>query len=263
MANSKSIIGMVHVDALPGTPKNIRPLSDVVQRAADEAVALAEAGFDALILENMHDRPYLLREVGPEIVASMTAAATAVRAAVILPMGIQVLAGANRHALAVAQAAGACFIRAEGFVFAHVADEGLMQKADAADLLRYRNHIGAEHIDVMADIKKKHSSHAITSDIDLAETAQAAEFFGAGGVVVTGSATGQPTDPRDVARVKSAVSIPVLVGSGITDDNLADYWAAADAFIVGSSIKEDGLWSNPIDDARVALLMTQVKELRR
>lgn len=260
---SKSIIGMVHVGALPGTPKNNRPLSDVVQLAVDEAVALAEAGFDAIILENMHDRPYLLREVGPEIVAGMTAAAVAVRAAVILPIGVQVLAGANRHALAVAQAGGAGFIRAEGFVFAHVADEGLMQTADAADLLRYRKHIGAEHIEVMADIKKKHSSHAITSDVDLEATAKAAEFFGAGGVVVTGSATGQPADAEEVARVKSVVSVPVLVGSGITHENLGAYWASADAFIVGSSIKKDGLWSNPLDHARVARLMTQVKKLRR
>src|SRR6185295_17642379 len=110
-----------------------------------------------------------------------------------LPLGVQVLAGANKEALAVAHAAGCQFIRAEGFVFAHVADEGLMPEADAGSLLRYRRAIGAEHIAVLADIKKKHSSHAITADVDLAETAKAAEFFGAEGVVVTGTATGEPT----------------------------------------------------------------------
>lgn len=50
---------------------------------------------------------------------------------------------------------GLDFIRAEGFVFAHVADEGLLN-AGAGDLLRYRKQIGAEHVQIFTDIKKKH-----------------------------------------------------------------------------------------------------------
>jgi len=64
--------------------------------------------------------------------------------------------GANKDALAVAMASGAQFIRAEGFVFSHVADEGWMDSC-AAELLRYRRAIGAEDILVFTDIKKKHS----------------------------------------------------------------------------------------------------------
>src|SRR5690606_22936151 len=100
----------------------------------------------------------------------------AVRDAVACPLGIQILAGANRAALAVAHAAGLQFIRAEGFVFASVADEGLLDEADAGPLLRYRKMIGAEHVAIFADIKKKHSSHAITADVDVSETTKAAEF---------------------------------------------------------------------------------------
>ena len=122
-----------------------------------------------------------------------------VRRAVPLPLGVQVLAAANREALAVALACGAAFVRVEGFVFAHVADEGLME-ADAGALLRYRTAIGAEQIRVFADIKKKHSSHAITADVDVAETARAAEFALADGVIVTGAATGQPADARRRSR---------------------------------------------------------------
>jgi predicted TIM-barrel enzyme len=66
----------------------------------------------------------LRQRVGPEIVSGMAAVVNAVRAAVDVPLGVQILAGANREALAVALAAGAAFIRAENFVFAHVADEG-------------------------------------------------------------------------------------------------------------------------------------------
>lgn len=246
----KALIGMVHVRALPGTPHHELPLDTIVTKAVEEAVALERVGFDAVILENMHDRPYCLRDVGPEIVAGMSAAACAVRRAVQCPIGIQVLAGANRAALAVAQASGAAFVRAEGFVFAHVADEGVMAEADAASLLRYRRAIGADHIAVVADIKKKHSAHAITADVDLVETAKAAAFFGADAVIVTGTATGAPARVADVRETADAVEIPVLVGSGVTPNNLVEYRAHADGIIVGSSLKHGGLWSNELDATR-------------
>ena len=101
---------------------------------------------------------------------------------------MQVLAGANIEAMAVAQAAGLDFIRAEGFAFAHVADEGFIQSS-AAELLRYRRHIGAENVQVWTDIKKKHSSHAITADVDIGETAHAVEFMRGDAVIVTGMVT--------------------------------------------------------------------------
>ncbi len=253
---------MVHVRALPGTPCQTLPVSEIVQTAAEEAHILANAGCDVLIIENMHDRPYLMREVGPEIVACMTAAGVAVRQAADIPLGIQVLAGANCAALAVAQACGASFVRAEGFVFAHVADEGLMNTADAGTLLRYRKQIGAEHVAIWADVKKKHASHAITADVGLAETARAAEFFGADGIVVTGKATALPADIDDVRVVKEAVGVPVAIGSGLTSDNLECYWPFADAFIIGSYIKREGKWSNSIDPRRLTEFMNCAKRLR-
>jgi hypothetical protein len=141
----------------------------------------------------------------------------------------------------------------EGFVFAHVADEGVIESS-AGELLRYRRAIGATGVRVFADIKKKHSAHAITADVDLAETARAAEFFLADGVIVSGAATGRPTDPAEVCAVSRAVRIPTLVGSGITPENVASF-DAADALIVGSSVKEDGLWSNRLDETRARALV--------
>ena len=164
--------------------------------------------------------------------------------------------------MAVAQAAGDDFVRVEGFVFAQVADEGLMPEADAGSLLRYRRQIGADRIAVLADIKKKHASHRITADVNLAETARAAQFFGADGLVVTGVATGRATSADDVKQVVEAVQVPVAVGSGLTSENLEDYWPHAAMFIVGSSIKRDGLWSNPVDPARLDSFMHAVGRLR-
>ncbi len=255
----RALIGMVHVGALPGTPSNAQPLSRICRVAEKEAAVLRDAGFNGIMLENMHDRPYLKRKVGPEIVASMAIVGQAIREASGLPTGIQILGGANHEALAVAQACGGSFIRAESFVFSHVADEGIME-ADAGDLLRYRRAIGADEICVFTDIKKKHSSHSLTADIDLAETARAAEFFLSDGVIVTGAATGRSADPNEVEAVSQAVTIPTLVGSGLTAENLARF-AVADGYIVGSSIKKDGLWSNPMDAARIDSLIAAYKRL--
>jgi hypothetical protein len=174
---------------------------------------------------------------------------------------VQILAGANREALAVALAAGLQFVRVEGFVFAHVADEGLIESC-AGELLRYRRMIGADDVQVFADIKKKHSAHAITADVDLAETAKAAGFFGADGVIVTGTATGAETDPAEVRAVRRAVELPVLVGSGVTLDNLDHFVGTAHGLIVGSHFKEEGRWQRPVDPQRLAAFMSRVEQLR-
>ena len=116
--------------------------------------------------------------------------------------------------------------------------------ADAGPLLRYRRLISAERVLVFADIKKKHASHAITADVSITEAARTAEFFGATAVIVTGPATGRPPAIEDVIAVRRAVDIPVAIGSGLTPENLPQYWPHADVFIVGSYIKSGGLWSN-------------------
>jgi membrane complex biogenesis BtpA family protein len=245
----RALIGVIHVGALPGTMDHRRAVAEIAEAAAAEARIYAGAGFHGLTIENTHDRPYLKGAVGSEIVAAMAVIGTEVRRATGLPLGVQILAAANKEAMSVAHACGASFVRVEGFVFAHVADEGIIQSA-AGDLLRFRRAIGADRVRVFADIKKKHSAHAITADVDLAETARAAEFFQADGVIVSGIATGRPTDPDEVRAVSEAVAIPTLVGSGVTPENMASL-AAADALIVGSSVKDGGLWSNRLDEARV------------
>jgi membrane complex biogenesis BtpA family protein len=245
----RALIGVIHLEALPGTPQSRHPIATIVDAAVAEAECYANAGFHGIMIENTRDRPYIQRIAGPEIIAAMAVVAETIRRTVSIPLGVQVLAGANTAALAVAHASGAAFIRAEGFVFAHVADEGLFS-ADAGPLFRYRRSIGAESVRVFVDVKKKHSAHAITADMGIEETAKAAEFFLADGVVVTGVATGEATDPGEVGEVSRAVTIPTLVGSGLTPENIGRY-PGAEGLIVGSWVKQQGLWSNPLDPGRV------------
>ena len=210
----RALVGMIHVGALPGTPKSSQSIDELLIGAVRDASKLFDAGFDALLVENMHDVPYLRRNVGPEIVASMSAVTRAVRETIDLPLGVQILAGANQAALAVAQSAGCSFIRAEGFAFASVADEGLLDEADAGNLLRYRRTISAESIAILADVCKKHSAHAITSDVSFEDQVKTLEFMDADGIIVTGSATGHPVDGSQVMTATHSCTLPVIVGSG-------------------------------------------------
>ena len=260
LQDQKTIIGMIHVDPLPGTPKSNSGMADVIAKARQEALLYKEAGIDMLAIENMHDIPFD-RNVGPEIVAAMTVVGYEVKQATCLRCGIQILAAANKEALGAAKAAGLDFVRAEGFVFGHVADEGYIDGC-SADVLRYRRQIDADDVLVITDVKKKHSSHAITADVDIVETAHAAEFFLSDGIIVTGVATGTEANLEELQMVKDAVDIPVLVGSGITTENVDRYLSVADALIVGSYFKYDGLWSNGVEVDRVKRFMDKVNTLR-
>src|SRR5277367_130255 len=253
-ARSCSLIGAVHVPPLPGSADYGGNMEAILGQALFDALTYKEAGFDALIVENTHDLPYHKGFVDPETVAAMTVVANAVKYETMMPMGVQMLAGANEEALGIAIACGLDFIRVEGFVFAHVADEGIHESC-AAKLVRKRSFLKAEKIKIFADIKKKHSSHAITSDIDIVATAQAAASFRADGVVITGRVTGDPPGTVAVQAVQQHVEVPVLVGSGVSSKNAQSFARFADALIVGSDAKIDGNWRNPVDPARAEKLV--------
>ena len=247
---NKPVIGVIHVGALPGTPRGVLSVAELGQQAREEARVYRECGVDGIIIENMHDVPYLKGAVGPEIVAAMAIIGSEVKNECRLPVGVQILAGANIEAMAVAHTAGLDFIRAEGYAYAHVADEGLIE-ASAAKLLRYRKMIGAERVQVWADVKKKHSAHAITADVSLGQTAETVEFMGADCVIVTGSVTGEAPKVADVQEAKSHCHLPVFLGSGISETNIDRFYEEADGFIIGTAFKVDGLWSNTVDPNRV------------
>jgi uncharacterized protein len=222
-----------------------------------------------VLIENMHDIPYIKSDkFGPEIVASMTSAALEVRKVcdtlkTYMPVGIQVLACGGKEALAIAKSVGLDFVRNEGFVFAHIGDEGVIE-SNAGELLRYRKMIDAEQVMIWSDIKKKHSSHAITSDVSLLETAYAAKFFSADGIILTGKSTGDETDLNEVklvAEKRESLKMPLIIGSGVTIENLTNYVGIADALILGSHFKLDGFWQNELSSERIRNFMKHFEEI--
>lgn len=249
---SCALIGMVHLLPLPGAPGYRGSLAAIEDRALSDARELKAGGADVVLIENMGDLPYLKGSVDPETVACMAIFARMVAQEAALPAGVQILAGANREALAVALAAGLNFIRAEGFAYGHVADEGWIE-ACAGRLLRTRASLGAE-VKIWADVRKKHAAHAVTADLLLGDIASGTAFCGADALIVTGTATGAPTSVDDVKQVRAATNLPVYVGSGVTPEQ-APVWAGiCDGVIVGTWIKKDGDWRNPVDRTRVARL---------
>lgn len=252
-----SLIGMIHALPLPGSSHYGGDMEQIVAAALNDARIYEAQGVDALLIENMHDVPYLKGFVEPETTAALAVLATRIKSHINLPLGIQILAAANLEALGVAVACNLDFIRVEGFVYAHVGDEGIHESC-AAQLIRRRSQLKADHIAIYADIKKKHSAHAITADTTIAETAHTAEFFRADGVVITGVSTGSAANIEELKSVRQATTTKVLVGSGITADNLNSYAPYCDAVIVGTDCKQDGIWQNPVDPQRVAQLVKQL-----
>ncbi len=253
-----ALVGRVHRHALPGTPGWKGSMAEVLDAARRDADALVAGGCDALLVENMGDLPWLKGRVDPATVAAMALCVAEVVARG-LPTGVQILAGANEQALGVAVATGAHFLRVEAFAYGHVADEGWIE-ASAGTLLRARRALGAE-VAVWADVQKKHAAHAATADLSLADLAHGTAFCGADALIVTGSSTGHPTDPADLEEALSA-GVPVAIGSGVTPLT-APGLGAADAWIVGSWLKEGGDWRRPVDADRVRVLAELARQVRR
>ncbi len=258
----KVVIAVIHTDASPGTPKYGGSIKHIIAEAVKEAEIYKNAGIDTVMIENMHDNPYLNRTTGHEVSTLMSIIGYEIKQKTSLKCGIQILAGANKQAVSAAHSAGLEFIRAESYVFSHIADEGMMH-SDAGELKRFQKQTGAEDILIFTDIKKKHSSHAVTSDVDILETAKTADFFLSDGVILTGSSTGEEANVNEAELIKSNIDIPVLIGSGINPINIKSFFDYADAFIVGSYFKEKGYWANRLDKNRIKEFTEVFEKLKK
>jgi membrane complex biogenesis BtpA family protein len=249
---SKPVIGMVHCWPLPGAPGYTGyGMDTIVDQALYDAHALAEGGVDGLIVENMWDIPFRAGpHVQPESIAAQAVVARAVRQAVNLPLGINLVHNGGVALLGIALAAGASFIRVCTFAGAGVWDAGEWDEGCAADLMRRRKELHAEHIKLFADVDKKHSVRF--PGIDLATHIEWTRFFGADALIVSGRMTG---DAPDIGKVREAKALagdqPLLIGSGADERNIGAFMAVADGVIVGSSVKDAGQIENAVDVERV------------
>lgn len=253
---------MIAVRALPGSPLYKGDDRAIVREALSDLERYVAAGVDAIVLENSHDLPYVKPPLDPKAVSLMTRVAKKIRKRFKGPIGLQMLEAANKTALCVAHAADLDFLRVEGYVFAHLGGAGLIEGC-AGKLLRQRKKLRCEHIKIFGDVKKKHCSHALTGDLDITDVVKQSEFFLVDGVIVTGPRTGESPDLRELQRVKKIARVPVLIGSGLTPENIASYLPWADGFIVGSCLRENGDFLGRLQVSRLKAFVQAFQAARR
>jgi hypothetical protein len=251
-AGHKLLIGVVHLLPLPGSPRWRGNIESLIEFAMNDARAYERGGAHALIVENFGDAPFAKTNVGPETIAAMAAAGRAIRATVKLPIGFNVLRNDARAALALCATCGGSFIRVNVLSGAMLTDQGLIE-GNAHDTLRYRQQV-CPAAQIFADVHVKHArplGHWAIED-SARDTADRAL---ADALIVSGTGTGVAADISDVERVRRACpDAKILLGSGITQENVGEFMRVADGVIAGSSLKRNGKLSNPVDAKRVAAL---------
>lgn len=258
-----AVIGMVHLRPLPGAPHfKGGSLDEVYDWAIRDAMALEEGGVDGLMIENAWDIPFSKPEdIGFETVAAMTSVANRLKSQTNLPIGINCLANGAIQALAVAKAANLPFIRVNQWVNAYIANEGFIEGA-SAKAARYRSQIKGEEIRMFVDVHVKHGSHSIIADRSLPDQTHDNVFFDADVLIATGTRTGNETELGEIEGIKNHTNLPVIVGSGMTENNAGKILSIADGCIIGSSLKEEGKWWNPVSKEEVMKFMREVEKVR-
>lgn len=258
---AKAMIAMVGLRPLPGSPGYDGSEHAIVDRALQDIELYTAAGADAVLLENSGDLPYSKPPLQKETVVAVSHIAKLIRRRVKKPIGLQLLEAANDQALHIAAETGLDFIRAEGYVFAHVVGAGIIEGC-AGKLLRLRKQLRVESIRIFADVRKKHCSHALTGDLDLAEHVRQADFFKADGIIVTGPRTGAEPSTDDLLESRSATGLPILIGSGMTPENLHRHFPHADGFIVGSALRKEGRFLGDLCPDRLQAFMDEFRRLK-
>jgi uncharacterized protein len=258
----KFLAAMIAVLPLPGSPLYDGDDQRVIDQALADLDEYKKAGVDSIIFENDHDLPYIQPPLDEDGIALMTRIVKEARQRFEGPIGIQMLEAANITSLEIAADADLDYIRAEAYVFAHVGGSGIIN-GSAGKMLRRRKELGAEHIKVFADVKKKHGSHSLTIDLDIKDEIMQAEFFLVDGVIVTSQFTGTHPDKTDLSKAKQATKLPVLIGSGMTAENIHEYLPLADGFIVGSYFRKDGKFLEKLEPERLNKFMELFVSVRK
>lgn len=248
----KLFIGVVHLKPLPGSPRWAGNLEAVIDFAVADARAYERGGVDAIIIENFGDAPFTKSSVAPETLAAMTAVGRAIRAAVKLPIGFNVLRNDARSALALCAASGGSFMRVNVHSGAMLTDQGVIE-GDAYDTIRYRQRVCPDVL-LFADVHVKHAVPLGNWTIEDAARDTVERGF-ADALIISGTGTGVVADVSDIERVRHACpKAKILLGSGVSVENAREFMRVADGAIVGSSLKRGGKLDNPVDPKLVAAL---------
>lgn len=250
------LIGVVHLKPLPGSPRHSHSISAIVKAAVTDALTYERGGADAVCIENFGDVPFTKGSVSPETISAMAVCGQAVREAVMIPIGFNVLRNDPRAGLGLCAACNGSFIRVNVHTGAMLTDQGMIE-GDAFNTLRVRSSL-APSVKILADIHVKHAT--VIGDQSIEEAAKDTIQRGlADALIVSGTGTGAKVDPGDLQRARAACpDAPIYLGSGVTAANVSQFDQHATGYIVGSSLKRGGRLDAPVDVRRVAKLVGQL-----
>lgn len=240
-------------------------MNEIVELTRKDALALARAKFDAIVVENFGDAPFFADRVPPITVSAMSLCVQAARdVAKDVPIGVNVLRNDAESALSIAAVTDASFIRVNIHSGARVTDQGTIQSR-AAETLRLRRALGVANIAVWADVDVKHSVPLGARADTLQETHDVVERGLATAVLVTGDGTGLAPDASALGGIKAAAGkAKVLIASGATLKNMDAFAAQVDGIVVGSALRRNGKAGGPIDTDRArAFAVAYAKAFRR
>jgi uncharacterized protein len=258
---TQPIIGVVHLLPLPTSARWGGSLSAIIDRAEQEAVALASGGVNSIIVENFFDAPFPKSRVDPAVISAMTIIVSRLRELVSIPIGINVLRNDSLSAMAIASCTGAAFIRVNVLSGVMATDQGLIEGC-AHELLRYRRELGSD-VKIIADVLVKHAQPLSSSDITTA-VHETIDRGLADAVILSGVATGNPPSLEDLKQAKEAAgSTPIIIGSGADYRNISNLIQFADGVIVSSSLKRQGKIENSIDPIRVSQFVETIRQETR
>ncbi len=258
--SDKPVIGMVHLQALPGAPAFCGDLQNVLDAAQRDIEALQNGGANGLMFENFNDVPFYPDTVPAETIAAFTSVLAQLKKYLTLPFGVNVLRNDGMAAIAIAVATGAQFIRVNVFSGATVTDQGVLQ-AQAHEIVRKRAQI-APQVKIFADVQVKHGKALIRRPIG-EEALELLERSRADALICSGSMTGQAVDMQDLHEIRAVVrDAAVILGSGATAENWREYGRFADAVIVGTALKKNGDVGAAVEENRVKEFMRQIQELK-
>ncbi len=255
----KPIIGMLHLPPLPGAPRYHSTLADIESFCLKDADALIKGGCHGLLLENFGDSPFYPDRVPTYVSTIMTRLALKIKQRYGFPLGINVLRNDAESALAIAVASGADFIRVNILSGSRVTDQGVIT-GQAHTLLRERRLLQADHIAVIGDVAVKHSAPLAPRGLK-EETQEMVERGGADAVIVSGLATGMEVDLKALEQVRSGSrKHPVLIGSGVTSQNISTLSRVADGFIIGTGFKHGGKIFGAVERERVRAVADALRQ---
>lgn len=262
IGTEKPIIAMCHFRAMPGDPgftmDSDRNMEYVVEQARRDLAALQNGGVDAVMFSNEFSMPYLTKveNITP---VSMALIIGELKKEISVPFGVNVLWDPIAS-LDLAAATGAVFIR-EIISGVYASDFGLWD-TDSGRVARHRMQLCPD-VKMIFNIVPEAARYLAERTIE--DIAKSTEFnCKPDAICVSGLTAGISTDAQIITRVKNTVvRTPVLCNTGVRLNNVEEMLTAGDGAIVGTTFKQDGVFENFVDERRVSVFMTKVKEFRK